>query len=72
MPAAWMSLDVSTLTKLGTFNFNSGTLDIDSTHGAGTTVRVDDLPMPPDRVQRRIAILSPATSGKLVVTVRLT
>lgn len=38
---------------------------------AGTTIRVDDLPMPPDRVQRRIAILSPATSGKIVVTVRL-
>ncbi len=38
---------------------------------AGTTIRVDDLPMPPERVQRRIAILSPATSGKLVVSVRM-
>jgi hypothetical protein len=38
---------------------------------AGTTIRVDDLPMPPDRVQRRVAILSPATSGKLIVSVRL-
>jgi hypothetical protein len=38
---------------------------------AGTTIRVDDLPMPPDRVQRRIAIVNPATKGKLVVTVRL-
>ncbi|MEI7552785.1 MAG: hypothetical protein WCL24_10700, partial [Verrucomicrobiota bacterium] len=39
---------------------------------AGTTIRVDDLPMPPDRVQRRIAIVSPAPQGKLVVRVRLT
>ncbi len=38
---------------------------------AGTTIRVDDLPMPPDRVQRRIAIVSAAPKGKLVVTVRL-
>lgn len=38
---------------------------------AGTTVRVDDLPMPPGRIQRRIAIVSAATKGTLVVTVRL-
>jgi len=38
---------------------------------AGTTIRVDDLPMPPGRVQRRIAIVSAATKGTLVVGVRL-
>jgi hypothetical protein len=37
----------------------------------GTTIRVDDLPMPPGRVQRRIAIVNAATKGKLVVIVRL-
>ncbi|MBX3751041.1 MAG: heparinase II/III family protein [Opitutaceae bacterium] len=38
---------------------------------AGTTIRVDDLPMPPGRIQRRIAIISAAAKGTLVVTVRL-
>jgi hypothetical protein len=38
---------------------------------AGTTIRVDDLPMPPGRVQRRIAIIRPATQGSLTVAVRL-
>lgn len=38
---------------------------------AGTSIRVDDLPMPPGRVQRRIAIIRPATQGSLTVAVRL-
>lgn len=38
----------------------------------GTTIRIDDLEMPPERVQRRIAIVSATPKGKLVVTVRLT
>ena len=39
---------------------------------AGTTVRVDELPMPPGRVQHRIAIASAARAGRLVVSARLT